>query len=1047
MPITLIPSIASIAGLAANLIQWKTSQAAADPNATVQDYIEFLRRENHKELLDRLESSEQLQTDLQKQIKLLSRTSGLASIAVTEKLARLDRDLTDYLDRLPEQLGDVVLQNLFDFDAHRVDSRDLEFEKAYLQQIDKTYGRLKTMGVRELRDVRQELTVAYISLNLKREGADSLAPDLIDAETVVAAEPLLTIRGPAGSGKTTLLQWIAVQCGQHDDANPWIGGIPFFVPLRSLEESQEGRPSVKRLVETSIDISQLALSPPEGWLQRVINDGRAVLLIDGVDELPPDHRPNFWEWVGDWIEDHSSARCYVTSRFFADKGEDNIRQWNPNPGFRGAELDDMTDGDIAAFVRKWHDAVMQTETDRDERRNLERAAKALPEKLRDPANARVRDLCRTPLLCGLICALHWREEGYLPSRRVDLYERCCNMLIEERDRKREIPQPEGPLRAMSLADKKMVLERLAWSMMRNVRQSKEEQRTEITRQQAIRWIKPHISSFQNADARVCTADAVLGHLIDRSGLLREPARGKLDFPHRTFQEYLAACAAGYHDDAGELAQHAKSDQWHETIILAAGTDVGGSSFGNRLIEALLREAEQFQAPEARNKRRALALACLETGKQIKPDIARKVLDQLDQLVPPDSKQSARALAAAGNALLPHLEYHRIKAAGYRALALSAHAIARVGTHAAAELLSDPNGYGGDTRATVIVEACACAPLNPLSIPQVQKWLLQETYPQSVEVAIRRASDLSPLASLTGLTSLSLRGFNNIISLDGLESLANLRTLNLTGCKCISRPDGLADLVHLAALSSLQKLVLANTQVTDAGLEHVAALGSLQWLSLDNTKVTDAGLEHLAGLTRLQTLWLDNTKVTDAGLERLAGLTGLQELSLNGTQVSDAGLAHLAGLGSLQSLWLVGTKVTDAGLAHLAALGSFQMLSLARTQVSDAGLAHLAGLGSLQMLSLAGTKVSDAGLAHLAALGSLQKLSLEGTQVTDTGLAHLAALGSFQMLSLARTQVSDAGLAHLAGLGSLQRLWLYGTQVSDAGVAKLKEALPNCYITR
>ena len=39
------------------------------------------------------------------------------------------------------------------------------------------------MGVRELRDVRQELTVAYISLNLKREGADSLEPDLLDAET------------------------------------------------------------------------------------------------------------------------------------------------------------------------------------------------------------------------------------------------------------------------------------------------------------------------------------------------------------------------------------------------------------------------------------------------------------------------------------------------------------------------------------------------------------------------------------------------------------------------------------------------------------------------------------------------------------------------------------------------------------------------------------------------------------------------------------------------------------------------------------------------
>ncbi len=988
MPITLIPSIASIAGLAANLIQWQRSQAAADRNATVQDYIEFLRRERHKELLDHLESSEQLQADLQKQMELLSTTSGSASIAVTEKLTRLGRDITDYLDRLPEQVGDVVLQNLFDFDAHRVDSRDLEFENAYLRQIDKTYGRLKTMGVRELRDVRQELTVAYISLNLKREGADSLEPDLLDAETVVAAEPLLTIRGPAGSGKTTLLQWIAVQCAQHDDSNPWSGGIPFFVPLRSLEESQKGRPSVRHLVETSVDPSQLTLPPPEGWLQRVITDGRAVLLIDGVDELPPEHRPNFWEWLGDWIEDHSSARCYVTSRFFADKGEDDIRQWNPSPGFRGAELDDMTDADIASFVRKWHDAVMQTETDQDERRNLERAANALPEKVRDPANARVRDLCRTPLLCGLICALHWREEGYLPSRRVDLYERCCHMLIEERDRKREIPQPEGPLRAMTLTDKKMVLERLAWSMMRNVRQSKEEQRTEITRQQAIRWITPHISSFQNADARVCTADAVLGYLIDRSGLLREPARGKLDFPHRTFQEYLAACAAGYHDDAGELAQHAKSDQWHETIILAAGTDVGGSSFGNRLIEALLREAEQFKVPEARNKRRALALACLETGKQIKPAIAKKVLDQLDQLVPPDSRQSARALAAAGNALLPHLDYHRIKPAGYRALALSAHAIARVGTHAAAELLKDPNGYGGDTRATVIIEACACGPLNPLSIPQVQKWLLHGSFPQSVGFAVRRASDLSPLASLTGLRALSLSGFSNIISLEALRSLANLRSLDLSDCRCSSNPNGAVDLVHLAGLHNLRRLWLRSTRIEDKSVEHLSELGKLQEISLTGTKVTDAGIAHLAKLADLEMLLLANTQVTDAGLAHLTTLPKLQTLSLTGTKVTDAGLAHLTKLASLQTLFFDKTQVTDAGLAHLTTLVNLRTLSFTRTQVTDAGLVHLAKLANLLTLWLDKTQVTDAGVEHLASLAELRELWLDGTEVTDAGVARL-----------------------------------------------------------
>lgn len=43
--------------------------------------------------------------------------------------------------------------------------------------------------------------------------------------------------------------------------------------------------------------------------------------------------------------------------------------------------------------------------------------------------------------------------------------------------------------------------------------------------------------------------------------------------------------------------------------------------------------------------------------------------------------------------------------------------------------------------------------------------------------------------------------------------------------------------------------------------------------------------------------------------------------------------------------------------------------------------------------------------------------------------------------------SDAGLVHLAGLTRLELLGLENTQITDAGLAKLKEALPNCKISR
>ncbi len=62
--------------------------------------------------------------------------------------------------------------------------------------------------------------------------------------------------------------------------------------------------------------------------------------------------------------------------------------------------------------------------------------------------------------------------------------------------------------------------------------------------------------------------------------------------------------------------------------------------------------------------------------------------------------------------------------------------------------------------------------------------------------------------------------------------------------------------------------------------------------LSDTQITDAGLEHLKGLTGLQSLHLRSTQITDAGLEHLKGLVSLQRLNIHGTQVTDEGVKKL-----------------------------------------------------------------------------------------------------------------------------------------------------------
>ncbi|MER6354842.1 hypothetical protein ABT186_24250 [Streptomyces sp. NPDC001634] len=61
---------------------------------------------------------------------------------------------------------------------------------------------------------------------------------------------------------------------------------------------------------------------------------------------------------------------------------------------------------------------------------------------------------------------------------------------------------------------------------------------------------------------------ILGHLLVRSGLLREPVSGTIEFVHRTFEDYLGAKAAVEDGDFGLLVRGAVDEQWADVIRMA-----------------------------------------------------------------------------------------------------------------------------------------------------------------------------------------------------------------------------------------------------------------------------------------------------------------------------------------------------------------------------------------------------------------------------------------------------------------------------------------------
>lgn len=77
--------------------------------------------------------------------------------------------------------------------------------------------------------------------------------------------------------------------------------------------------------------------------------------------------------------------------------------------------------------------------------------------------------------------------------------------------------------------------------------------------------------------------------------------------------------------------------------------------------------------------------------------------------------------------------------------------------------------------------------------------------------------------------------------------------------------------HLAALRTVEYLVIESLNVTDTGIEHVASLRNVSTLHLTCPKMTDAALSHIATLRKIDALGVNSPCLTASGVRRLRSL--------------------------------------------------------------------------------------------------------------------------------------------------------------------------------
>ncbi|WP_405990582.1 NACHT domain-containing protein [Streptomyces sp. NBC_00986] len=797
--------------------------------------------------------------------ELLARTSSLS-----DRVARV-------LERLPDR-------SLFAPDGT---DQDQEFRRWYMELVSNTLDEVELFRRTSDRAAAQvRLSVAYVSLRATGDDgtrrrsvrALPLRPDLsgweesgtessgMRVESALGGASRVLLRGEAGSGKTTLLRWLAITAARGAftaELADWNGLTPVFVKLREYS----GRSLPKKPEELLDGVAgNITGIMPRGWVERQLRDNKVLLLVDGVDELLGSERRSVRDWLRKLLGTYGGIRVVVTSRPTA-AGAD----WLRREDFTALHLDRMTPPDLAAFVRQWHEAVRELGDELpcgvDE---LPRYEQSLLNSLKDRAH--LQSLAGTPLLAAMLCAMHLNRGSQLPRDRMELYRNALHTLVHDRDADRNVPSALDS--KLSLGDKLVVLRDLAWRLSDN-------NRSEIALDQAAVHVAAKLTAMRHLEVQ--DGHGVLEQLRDRSGILRSPVEGRLDFVHRTFQEYLAAEEATEEDRIGNLVGRAHLDLWRETIIMAAGH--ANSRQRQELLDGILDRAEA--EPRYARGLRLLAASCQETLPMVPDGLAGRLDEAMSALLPARRPTDPPALAAVGTSLLRRLP-RSLGELTEKSAWQTVRTVAMIGGEEALALMVR---YAEDRRDLVIdaiIEAWAYFDADVYA-EQVLAGLPLEGH----DVLLRHSQQWRAATRLRSITTVSIvYPLPTLAAMDQLSPLKGLYVDNLRGP---------GDLSVLTAHPQLEWFSVFGRGELH-GFESVESFGNLFYLAFDLRDTADLGSLRLGPKTAAMSLYeLSETSeltalgnfpdvinlhlstartCTPRGLSSVSAMPGLRDLSLS-----------------------------------------------------------------------------------------------------------------------------------------------------------------------
>lgn len=351
----------------------------------------------------------------------------------------------------------------------------------------------------------------------------------IDADDAVNQFQKMVIVGIPGSGKTTLLKHLAIKSCRENLETLKRTVVPIFIRLSDFSDSHQALREYLTTVFEKFDFPQA-----EEFIEKDLKDGKCQLLLDGLDELAAKERQSeVTALLEEFIRTYPQNQFIVTSRIAGYN--DELKE------FEKFEIREFTDDQVEQFITNWFGKTDPEKAD------------SMKEVIR--TNEKIKTLVRNPLMVA-ITAIIYEEDRKLPQRRVELYQRCVEVLLNKWDITRKVKN-EYEAKA-----KEKILKNLALDIHTAERRS-------FPKDEVLGKFSTYLPEV-NIDKG--EAENVLDEIVLRNGLLSEVSIGGYSFSHLSFQEYLTALELWGQGDYERLLEHWYDPWWEEVVLLFAGME-------------------------------------------------------------------------------------------------------------------------------------------------------------------------------------------------------------------------------------------------------------------------------------------------------------------------------------------------------------------------------------------------------------------------------------------------------------------------------------------